>query len=284
MKVAISKGEEAFNTTLKSLELIKDDIEKSLENKKPKRILVKPNLVFGGRNDAANTDVNVVRAVITFLNSYGKFKIVVGEGSFGSTENAFRQHGYYDLEEEFDNVKLIDFDTTPSGKYLKVRTLDGEKEVDISTLLKELDYIVSVAKLKVHNQVIVTFSLKNMMGFVKKGHKVFMHGGLDPGSIHLSNDMFERESYLLNHNLVRLSNLIYPDLAVIDGMIAMEGEGPGVGDAVKAGVIIASGDPLCADLVATQVLGEDVNNVGYLRYLKEKRIQRLRLSEKTSIL
>jgi uncharacterized protein (DUF362 family) len=273
MRVSVSKGSEAFGTAIKALDLIKEDIKSSLEKKKPGVVLVKPNLLISDKNRAANTDVNVVRAVIACLNRLGDFRIIVGEGTttaFGQTSDSFRENGYLGLEKEFGNVRIRDLNLDRVGRTFKGKTFRGEGDYGLYETAVKADYVISVAKMKTHNNVIATLSLKNMLGCVTNSHRHAMHGGFDPGFVKLDDESFKEGAVMLNYNLVKLSKAVYPDLAVIDGMTAMEGNGPAVGDPVSMNLIIASTDPLSADLTAVRVMGEDPNNTAYLRFLREE--------------
>lgn len=273
MKVAIAKGDE-FGATTKALELIKEDIKKSLAEKNPKKILIKPNLVMTKKSEAGNANVDIVRALITFLNRLGRYEIIVGEGAtlaFGQTTTAFKESGYLGLEKEFDNVRLHDFNQDLIGDYFDGQTLHGPIKIGLCKSLRDADYVISVAKLKTHNHALVTLSLKNFMGCINQSHRAAMHGGIDPGFVRLSDDVYKKEAVLLNHNLVRLAEACRPDLAIIDGVVAMEGEGPARGEPVKMGIVLASADPLSADLVAIEIMGLDPEKVAYLKILRDAR-------------
>jgi uncharacterized protein (DUF362 family) len=60
-----------------------------------------------------------------------------------------------------------------------------------------------------------------------------------------------------------------PDLAVIDGFVGMEGDGPVDGDPVGLGVSSASLHPVSLDAVMAKVMGFEPLNIGYLYYLNE---------------
>jgi uncharacterized protein (DUF362 family) len=75
------------------------------------------------------------------------------------------------------------------------------------------------------------------------------------------------QSYpIINLNLAILAPLVRPDLAVIDGFQAMEGNGPTNGTLVPLGLALASADPLAADVLATTIMGFHPDDVGYLHY------------------
>jgi uncharacterized protein (DUF362 family) len=77
------------------------------------------------------------------------------------------------------------------------------------------------------------------------------------------------QSYpVINLNLALLAPLVAPQLAVIDGFEAMEGNGPTHGTPVPMRLALASTDALAADVVGAALMGFDVDEVGYLHYCK----------------
>ena len=79
---------------------------------------------------------------------------------------------------------------------------------------------------------------------------------------------FSREAFL-HYNMFHLAQEIYPDLGVIDGFVAMEGNGPVFGTPVDARVAMASMDPLALDILATKLMGFDPSRIMYLTALAE---------------
>ena len=57
---------------------------------------------------------------------------------------------------------------------------------------------------------------------------------------------------------------VRPPLAIVDGIIGMEGDGPIMGDPVQSGVIVVSKDGVAADVTASRLMGMDPEKIGYL--------------------
>ena len=55
--------------------------------------------------------------------------------------------------------------------------------------------------------------------------------------------------------LLDLCTLINPTLTIVDGIIAMEGKGPGFGDPKNLGLIIAGTDAVAVDAVIAELIG-----------------------------
>ena len=75
----------------------------------------------------------------------------------------------------------------------------------------------------------------------------------------------------MNLSLARLAEVLPIHLAVIDGVVGMEGNGPVRGQPVKSGLALAGTDALAADLVAAELMGFDPRTIGYLWYLSQRR-------------
>ncbi|MCH8310237.1 MAG: DUF362 domain-containing protein, partial [Chloroflexi bacterium] len=83
--------------------------------------------------------------------------------------------------------------------------------------------------------------------------------------------LFSHEPRPLNLTLARLNKTLSPDLAIIDGVVGMQGNGPVAGYPISSGVALASTNPLAADIIGTQVMGLDWRTIGYLWYLTQLR-------------
>ena len=69
--------------------------------------------------------------------------------------------------------------------------------------------------------------------------------------------------------MFHLAQEIYPDLGVIDGFVAIEGNGPTSGTPVDTRVALASTDPLAMDILATKIMGFDPTQIMYMMAMAE---------------
>jgi uncharacterized protein (DUF362 family) len=122
-------------------------------------------------------------------------------------------------------------------------------------MLDPNNYIISAAKLKTHDTVVATLSLKNVVvgAAIKRSgsDKPIIHGGGFRG---------------LNYNIFAMAGRLHPNLSVIDGYEGMEGNGPVRGTAVNSRVCVVSPDWLAADRVGVELMGIDFAKIGYLNY------------------
>jgi len=62
-----------------------------------------------------------------------------------------------------------------------------------------------------------------------------------------------------------MASVLFPDLAVIDATVGMEGMGPAYGKVKRMGMIVAGRNPLSTDAVAARLMGLDPAEVPHLR-------------------
>jgi uncharacterized protein (DUF362 family) len=252
--VSLAKGEKRRGTVRRSLDIISVDIKKGL---KPGKVIIKPNFVSTSVQLAAS-HADQIRGILDYFREFYNDKIIIAEAASpftGGTSEGFENFGYHQLTEEY-NVELLDLN---EGPFEKIPILDKRGEtihVRVSSLLLDRNnYLISAARLKTHDTVVVTLSIKNMvMGSIYASDKVMVHQGYK----------------YINLNIAEIAGRIWPDLSVIDGLTGMEGNGPEHGTPIDAGIAISSTDPLAADSVACEVMGVDFNKVGYLYYCSEK--------------
>jgi ferredoxin len=130
------------------------------------------------------------------------------------------------------------------------------KEVYLSKIALEADIIVNLPKLKTHSLVILTGGIKNMYGVIPAGLRRQFHG-----------EYVRVEDF--SQLLVDIFAAARPHLTIMDGIVAMEGEGPGSGNLRKLGIILASRDTVALDAVMSLVVGLDPLDVLTTCYASE---------------
>lgn len=244
------KGEDRRENIRRSLELIAGDIRNAIGKR---QVIIKPNFVSTSIQLAA-THADHIRGILDFLGEFYRGKVIVAEAAAGNTLEAYKNFNYYGLLDEYD-LELVDLNRGPFETVAIEGSTGKQINVRVSRMLLSPDsYRISATRLKTHDTVVVTLSIKNMaMGGLGMSDKVKAHQGI-------------RQT---NLNIAKLARLLWPDLAVIDGLEGMEGNGPIFGDPIDVGVAISSTDPMAADVVACEVMGVDFSRVGYLNFCKE---------------
>ena len=254
MVVALSRSDSHYDGVLRVLNLLADRIVDDM--KKAKVILIKPNFVSTHVSLSA-TPVDSVKALIDFIYKYvGRRHIIIAEGpALGSIDTALRNYGYIDLKDEYD-VEFFDINEDPEYEVFKVysRSLRGDVKVRVSKTVLEADYRISICRPKTHDTVVVTLSVKNMvMGAIMGSDKSKMHQGY----------------IAINMNIAEMARYLMPELAIIDGYVGMEGNGPVGGSPVKWGVALAGTNPVEVDALTAWLMGFEPEDVGYLFFLNK---------------
>lgn len=229
-----------------------------------KRILIKPN---AGRvafpEQGITTHPSVVAAAIDYLKDQGAKEIMIGESCiFGvSTKEAFQKTGLREIAQR-RKVSLLDLDrldpmelVIPQGVLLK--------KIKVSSIINQVDFIVSIPVMKTHMHTRVSLSLKNMKGLLWRREKARLH--------HLPTSKEVTRRYkALDLAISEMATVLYPDLAIIDGTVGMEGMGPAYGSPKPMGMVIVSEDALSADAVASRLMGFSPDRIPHLKlaYLK----------------
>ena len=224
-----------------------------------KRILVKPNFVSTTRPLAAS-HADEIRGILDFFKPRFKGEIIVGESapSKNGTFEGYQNFGYLPLEKEY-GIKLVDLNAQPwVYRYVFGKESRPIPIRIISTFLDRDTYIISAAKMKTHDRAVTTLSLKNIL----IGAPLNDGTRNDKGLTHQDYNFTPKET--LHFNMFHLAQEIWPDLGIIDGFEAMEGNGPVGGTPVDAKVALASLDSLALDTFTTRIMGFDTSKIPYL--------------------
>jgi uncharacterized protein (DUF362 family) len=235
-----------------ALTLIKDDIKIALS--KISLIIIKINLVVV-RVELSTTPFQAVKGFIDFISPFYKGKIIIAEkASWGNTQEGFKKYGFTELAEENSHIKLLDLKEDETV-LKELHYPEGILDLPLSRTMLETPFLVSIVRPKTHSSVGITLSIKNVLvGMIQKVNM---------------RKKFHRGKYI-SYNLANIAEYAFPDFAIIDGTIGMEGDGPIMGTAINAGWALASFDAFAADSLATYLMGFNVDEIGYLALLRER--------------
>jgi uncharacterized protein (DUF362 family) len=264
--VALTQGGHRRENIRQALELIGDEIRRDIGNR---QVVIKPNCVTNrAQHQLAVTHTDALRGIMDFLQPFYKQRVMIAENSAANTGEAYVNFGYPALTDEY-NVTLHDLDEFDTkDTYILDKHLRPHP-IKVSTLVMDPNvYVMSVAVMKVHNNVVATLSVKNMaLGAPVGGYKekVKMHQAeLDKEHRQRPRDPLFNKG--LNYNMFRMMHYVMPSLAVIDAYEAMERKGPVGGDAVPFHAAVASTDCIAADRVGVEMMGLNFDEIGYLTY------------------
>lgn len=264
--VAITSGRNRADMAFRALQPFSARIAAEIGDR---RVVLKPNNVSIS-NPLCATHVDTLEGILEFLKSIGKDKnVIIAESAAGGpTLDGYSNYGYFRLVSKYP-VKLVDLDTEPVQLVHVFDQRDFRPHpVRMSgVLLDKNSYVVSVARMKTHDRVLVTLSLKNIVfGAPIKDKGFSWSASRKPGTVNDKPIAHGGGIKGINYNLFALSESLHPNLAVIDGFEGMEGNGPNDGTPVDHRVCVASTDWLAADRVAVELMGVDFSKIGYLTF------------------
>ena len=206
---------------------------------KGEKILLKPNLLKKAEVEkAVITHPVVVGAFARILREEGYKDIVLADScGHGTTKQVIQGTGMDTYLEKYQ-IPAIDY-----TKGVRVENPDGvqAKEFILPKELLEAECVISLSKMKTHALERITGAVKNSYGFVYGKNKAIGH------TKYPSADSFARM-------LIDLNQYVKPRLYIMDGITAMEGNGPGSGDPVAMNLILMSTDPVALDSVFARLV------------------------------
>jgi uncharacterized protein (DUF362 family) len=275
-RVSVSTANDRADLTFKALQPFSREIRQAIGNK---MVVLKPNNVLIYVPLAA-THVETLEGVLEFLKSINKDKnVIIAESSAsGSTLEGFDNYGYYSLLKKYP-VKLVDLDAGPSENMYVTDERDFKPHlIKVSGIATDKNsYLVSVARMKTHTSVGATLSLKNIVFGVPIKDNGFMLYNEDKrfsdkakesksGAVSWKRLIHGSGMHAVNYNMALLAQKLHPDLAIIDGFIGMEGNGPTLGTPIEHKVCVVSQDWLAADRIGAELMGIDPLKIGYLNH------------------
>ena len=258
IEVAISKcSDYNVENVNKSLNEVLDMLGGLSFIKDGSKIAIKANLVSFMKPEKAATTHPALLMELCKLLKEKNCKVVVGDSPGGpynsiNLNKVYKATGMEELEKI--GVKLNDNFSTetisfPEGKVCK--------EFPFTSYLKEADYVINFCKLKSHGMMGMSCAVKNLFGTIPGVIKPEFH--------------FRYPNYNDFANmLIDLNEYLKPCLIIVDGIVAMEGNGPTAGVPKQVGVVLASKDPYKLDLVCSKIINLELNNVPVLEMALER--------------
>ena len=263
-EVSFLTGKDRRDMVFRALKPFEKEVEKAIRGK---RVVIKANAGLAKPEYAkCSSHADQLRGILDFLKPICDRQIIITEGIASAECSAFigfENYGYLPLEKEY-NVKLVDANDQPYTLRWIYAAKRHPEPINITNLFTDPDvFLISAARMKTHNAVVGTYSLKNCaMGAPvchyreKRNEKSKMHGGEGSSG--------GRE---LSYNLFLVAQMgVQPDLSIIDGVEAIEGDGPWDGTVVEHGVVLASMDFVAADRLSSELMGIDPKYMKYLEW------------------
>jgi uncharacterized protein (DUF362 family)/NAD-dependent dihydropyrimidine dehydrogenase PreA subunit len=207
--------------------------------KPAQRIVLKPNVLIGANpGRCITTHPSILKAIGKKLQKTEVIPFYGDSPGFGGFQFNARRARLKDAADEV-GISPAEFNR---GRTLTHPTAILNKRFVIANGVLDSDGMISLPKLKTHGLTRFTGAVKNQFGCVPGMQKSQFHMKLaDP--------------YNFATMLVDLTTLIMPRLYIMDGIMAMEGNGPRSGKPRKLGVLLFSTDPVALDAIACRIIG-----------------------------
>ena len=197
------------------------------------KVLLKPNLLSPRPpEDAVTTHPEVARAVARLAKSAG------GIVSLGDSPGGYGKN--------IDEIMEISGMKKMAGEEgIEIRKFNTPKLINgfpIARDFLEFDFVISIPKFKTHMITVITAAVKNMFGTVVGPHKTHCHSRAP-----------KEEDF--SKIIAKVYSISKPHLTILDGIIAMEGDGPSAGVVRKMSLIMAGPDAVAIDACVAKIMG-----------------------------
>lgn len=213
-----------------------------------KKVVIKPNLVLAKKPDfGATTHPAFVEACVNVLDELGAASITLADSPGGPYNAAALSVVYRTCEMAplaSDKLHINDDFTWQSVQWNKAKKA---KNFHCITPVAEADVLVDLCKLKTHSLTTLSCAVKNLFGIIPGVEKFEMHSTF-PQIADFSEMLVDLASYLTENKTV---------IAVCDGILAMEGNGPTHGTPKNTGLTLVSRSPYALDVVAEHIIHAD---------------------------
>jgi uncharacterized protein (DUF362 family) len=218
-----------------------------------KKVFVKPNLC--GRRPilpGENTSIEVMDALVDVLTAFGS-EITIGHGALlagAGTDVPYEvtlSDSGFDKYRQRSNVDIVNLDEL---ERVNIEVKNMSFHIPACLAKHEAGTYLNLAKIKTHMETTLSLSLKNQMGLVSMADRVTMH----------------RTD--LERSIAFLGSIVRPDLSILEGYPAMEGNGPHHGRPRNLEYLIAGTDMVELDSLTGWLLGYKVDEISHISYAK----------------
>jgi uncharacterized protein (DUF362 family) len=228
------------------------EIDFTADRVKNKTVLLKPNLVEPTKKAPhINTHPLMVQAAADVFRRWGAKEVLVaeGQGHCRDTVYVLEESGLAPMLADA-GLEFIDLNHDEVYQASNQLGLTGLRQLHLPKTLKRPDVIVSMPKMKLHHWTGVTLSMKNLFGVMPSicygwPKNVLHHVGIE-------------------QSILDINATVRPHLAIVDGIVGMEGDGPIMGTPKNSGVFLVGDNLPAVDATATRVMGLDPKNILYL--------------------
>ncbi|MBU3157542.1 DUF362 domain-containing protein [Clostridium estertheticum] len=208
---------------------------------KDSKVLLKPNMLsVESKGSPVVTHYAVFEAVIRIVKEYSNHVSFGDSPGFGDSRKAAEKSGLMEVADRY-GVKFEDFKES-----VHVR-LDNSilcKSWNVAKAAYDADVVITLPKLKTHAMAYYTGAVKNQFGCIPGTQKATWHTRMPD-----ANNFCKM--------LLDLNTAVGTNFAILDGIIAMEGNGPKSGQAYNLNTLIMGQSLTAVDSTAVRLIGYD---------------------------
>lgn len=219
-----------------------------------KRVLLKPNLVETAiGHEQINTHPAMVVAAAEVFRRLDARDVIVAEGQ------GHRRDSWLVLEESGmeralleANLPFFDLNHDDVSPVANAGPFTSLKEMYLPRVLRTADFVVSMPKLKTHHWVGVTCAMKNLFGVM-------------PGIVYgWPKNVLHYQG--IDQCILDINATVQPDLAIVDGIVGMEGDGPIMGTAKAVGALVIGRNLPAVDATCVRLMQLNPYGIKYLAH------------------
>jgi uncharacterized protein (DUF362 family) len=216
-------------------------------------VFIKPNLTERIHKYGITTTPLMIQTVIEVVSPLVK-RLIVGESGGGnyqfSAETTLKNHGVYDVANNFSNVEVVNLAKLPRTRVTQ-RVCGKTVWVELpDLLLNDTDCLISVPVFKTHAMTVGTYSIKNLWGCYSDPMRSMHHKNLD-------------------YKLPLISKVLKNRVQIIDGFWSLDGHGPMEGTPVATNKMLIANNPVAADATAAYLMNLDISKIGHLKIAEQ---------------
>ncbi len=222
-----------------------------------KSVLLKPNLVEFSSDAPINTHPALVAAAAEAFRSLGasQVRIAEGPGHRRTTLDLASAAGYFSTIPGFEK-NFTDLNLDEVSRVVLRTPFSSLSELYLPRTALGCDLLVSMAKMKTHHWTGATLSMKNLFGLV-------------PGNVYgWPKNLLHWAG--IDECVADLHYLFPRHFSLVDGIEAMEGNGPILGTSIAPGVVVAGTHAPSVDATCCRIMEIDPRKVGYLRLVSRR--------------
>lgn len=212
------------------------------------RVLIKPNMIAPRPAEcAAQTNPVVIIELAKILLDFGAKPFVGDSPAWSNMAACAETLGIT------EPLKKLGVEIKQLDKPVNRRLEHSGAKIGISSVALDADKIINLPKLKTHQQIVATIAVKNMFGAVSGKAKAIWH--------------YRKGASLDDFctMLIDIFKLTNPVLTIVDAVVMMDGPGPIRGNPKKLGWLVASADPMAAEIICCDLMGISPQDLPLIR-------------------